>query len=91
MQGAALRLHVTEASVNKNSKHGDGFQDVALLKHAWRYAFLSVVVMMFLIGFLLGTVAGVALAGLPRSLLGNGDSKPSTNGARPEKSRWWLR
>ena len=50
-----------------------------------------VVVMMFLIGFLLGTVAGVALAGLPRSLLGNGDSKPSTNGARPEKSRWWLR
>lgn len=34
--------------MNKNQKHCDDRQGAALLKHAWRYAFLSVVVMMCL-------------------------------------------
>jgi hypothetical protein len=49
------------------------------------------VILTFLIGFLLGTVAGVELGGWLRSRRKNGDSKQSTNGAKPEKSRWWLR
>jgi hypothetical protein len=49
------------------------------------------VILTFLIGFLLGTAAGAALAGYRLSPRGNGDSKPSRNGAKPERSRWWLR
>jgi hypothetical protein len=49
------------------------------------------VILTFLIGFLLGTAAGVELGGWLRSRRGNGDNTQSRNGARPEKSRWWLR
>lgn len=44
-----------------------------------------------LVIFLIGIVLGVALAGLLVCRVGNGDKTRYLNGAKPEKSRWWLR
>jgi uncharacterized membrane protein YwzB len=41
--------------------------------------------------FLIGIVLGVALAGFLVCRVGSGDKMQYLNGAKPEKSRWWLR
>jgi hypothetical protein len=49
------------------------------------------VVITLLAGCLTGTALAVALAGWLFYLLVNGDNKPSRNGAKTAKQKWWLR
>jgi hypothetical protein len=49
------------------------------------------VILGFLAGVCIGLVVVVAPVGFLRSLLVNGDSKQSRNGAKTAKQKWWLR
>jgi hypothetical protein len=42
-------------------------------------------------GFMTGAALVAVLAGWPASRRGNGDSKPSTDGGKTAKQKWWLR